>query len=196
MANQQNNQTSNTPEDDEFAVLLAQTKKHLKKHPNMSVADFANGFLFPLFAASRQETAELRGDLDDMLDRMEIPEEPVLAAAEALILNVDGFFKKMLAQLGWTGPDGFTDQFPSALREEFVTLGQEMLETLEQIKDAQEEYAANADAERSAAEAADGEDAPLPAPVLNLVGVPEVITAVAPTNGATPTAENGAANHV
>jgi len=149
---------------DAFALLVEQTKKHLKKHPNMSVGDFANGFLFPLFAASREETAELRADIDDVLDRIEIPDSPLLDECEDVIKTTDAFFKRMLAHLGWANAAGFTDAFPLELREDFVGLGGKMLHVLATISEARsaiDTEEEDEEEEDTSSEESDEEPAPL-----------------------------------
>lgn len=126
---------------DSFALLVEKTKKHLKKHPNMSVSDFANGFLFALLSEMRNETAELRADVDEIYDNIEMPEDPFLDEVEATIVSLGAFVDKLLVRAGYLTKDGFTDAFPAELREEFMALGQQMRGLHERIKDAREEAA-------------------------------------------------------
>lgn len=132
---------------DQFAVLVEKTKKHLKKHPNMNVADFANGFLFALLAEMRNETAELRGDVDEIYDNIEMPEDPFLDEVESVLVSLGAFVDKLLVKAGYLTKEGLTDAFPADLREEFATLGQQMRGLHERIKDAREEEDEDEDAE-------------------------------------------------
>lgn len=124
---------------DQFALLVEKTKKHLKKHPNMNVADFANGFLFALLSEMRNETAELRADVDELYDSVEMPEDPFLDEVEAALVGLGAFVDKVLVRAGYLTKEGFTDAFPSDLREEFAALGQQMRGLHERIKDARED---------------------------------------------------------
>jgi hypothetical protein len=119
---------------DNFALLVERTKKTLKKHPNMGVSDFVNGFLFPLFAEVRAEIDETRAGVDDLWDYIgEIPEEPLLDEIEQSILGLAGFLDTVLVHAGWLSAGGPTDAFPSDMREQFLVLGKKLAEVQERI---------------------------------------------------------------
>lgn len=144
---------------DQFALLVEKTKKHLKKHPNMNVADFANGFLFALLAEMRNETAELRGDVDEIYDSIEMPEDPFLDEVESVLVSLGAFVDKLLVKAGYLTKEGFTDTFPADLREEFAALGQQMRGVHERIKDAREDTDEEEEEDEADEEAEeDGED--------------------------------------
>jgi hypothetical protein len=125
------------PEVDNFALLVDRTKKTLKKHPNMGVADFVNGFLFPLFSEIRAEIDETRAGVDDLWDYIgEIPEEPLLDEVEQAILGMAGFLDAVLVRSGWLSAGGPTEAFPQDMRDQFIALGKKLAEVQERITQA------------------------------------------------------------
>ena len=124
-------------ESDKFTLLVERTKKTLKKHPNMSVADFVNGFLFPLFAEIRTEVDETRGAVEDLWDYIgEIPAEPLLDDVEQSILGLAGYLDAVLVRAGWLSAGGPTDAFPQDMREQFVALGKRLSDVQDRIAQA------------------------------------------------------------
>lgn len=132
------NTTPVTPDAvDNFSVLVERTKKVLKKHPNMSVGDFVNGYLFALLSEIRTEASETRDSLDDLWDYIgEIPEEPVLDQIEQVILALAGYLDTVLVRSGWLGAGGPTEAFPEDMKEQFVTLGKKLAEVQQSIAEA------------------------------------------------------------
>jgi hypothetical protein len=156
------------PEVDNFALLVERTKKTLKKHPNMGVADFVNGFLFPLFAEIRTEIDETRAGVDDLWDYIgEIPEEPLLDEIEQSILGLAGFLDNVLVRAGWLSAGGPTDAFPQDMRDQFIALGKKLAEVQERISQArllaasddEDEDEDDGEADESEGEAAPASDA-------------------------------------
>lgn len=146
------------PEVDNFALLVDRTKKTLKKHPNMGVADFVNGFLFPLFAEIRAEIDETRAGVDDLWDYIgEIPEEPLLDEIEQSILGLAGFLDTVLVRAGWLSAGGPTDAFPQDMREQFIVLGKKLAEVQERISQARLLAASSEDEDDAEEEEDDGE---------------------------------------
>ena len=122
---------------DNFSVLVDRTKKVLKKHPNMSVGDFVNGYLFALLSEIRTEANETRESLDDLWDYVgEIPEEPVLDQIEQVILALASYLDTVLVRSGWLGAGGPTEAFPEDMKEQFVTLGKKLAEVQQRIAEA------------------------------------------------------------
>lgn len=131
---------------DNFNVLVERTKKTLKKHPNMNVADFVNGFLFPLFAEIRTEVDETRGAVDDLWDYIgEIPAEPLLDDVEQSILGLAGFLDAVLVRAGWLSAGGPTDAFPQDMREQFLALGKRLADVQDRIVQARSLAASDED---------------------------------------------------
>lgn len=146
------------PEVDNFALLVDRTKKTLKKHPNMGMADFVNGFLFPLFAEIRAEIDETRAGVDDLWDYIgEIPEEPLLDEIEQSILGLAGFLDTVLVRAGWLSAGGPTDAFPQDMREQFIVLGKKLAEVQERISQARLLAASSEDEDDAEEEEDDGE---------------------------------------
>lgn len=121
---------------DEFSRLVEETKKKLKKHPNMSAADFFNGYLLLLLEEMRNETAEVRGDVDDILDNLDIPENPVLDFSEQTITRLASFVDVALSRAGWINQQGTTEAFPVDLREAFADLGKQVAAAIQRIQEA------------------------------------------------------------
>lgn len=121
---------------DEFSRLVEETKKKLKKHPNMSAADFFNGYLLMLLEEMRNETAEVRGDVDDILDNIDIPENPVLDSSEQTITRLASFIDVVLSRVGWINQQGTTEAFPIDLREAFADLGKQTAAAVQRIQEA------------------------------------------------------------
>lgn len=124
-------------EADAFAALVDRTKKTLKKHPNMGVADFVNGFLFPLLDEVRNEIAETQDSVHDLWDYIgEIPEEPLLDEVQQAFLVLAGYLDTVLVRAGWLSASGPTDNFPADMREQFVAIGKRLAEVQERIDNA------------------------------------------------------------
>jgi hypothetical protein len=121
---------------DEFSRLVEETKKKLKKHPNMSASDFFNGYLLLLLEEMRNETAEVRGDVDDILDNLDIPENPVLDSSEQTITRLASFVDVVLSRVGWINAQGTTEAFPIDLREAFADLGKQVAAAVARIHEA------------------------------------------------------------
>ena len=122
---------------DNFSVLVERTKKVLKKHPNMSVGDFVNGYLFALLAEIRTEATETRESLDDLWDYVgEIPEEPLLDQIEQVILALASYLDTALVRAGWLGAGGPTELFPEDMKGQFVVLGKKLAEAQQRIGEA------------------------------------------------------------
>lgn len=122
---------------DNFALLVDRTKKTLKKHPNMSVADFVNGYLFPLLDEVRNEIGETQESVNDVWDYIgEIPDEPLLDEIEQRFLALAGFLDTVLVRAGWLSAGGPTDSFPLDMREQFVVLSKKLSETQERMSQA------------------------------------------------------------
>lgn len=152
-----------SPEVDNFALLVDRTKKMLKKHPNMGVADFVNGFLFPLFAEVRAEIDETRAGVDDLWDYIgEIPEEPLLDEVEQAILGLAGFLDNVLVRAGWLSAGGPTDAFPQEMRDQFIVLGKKLGEVQERISQARTLAASDDDEEEGESDESEGDAAPSP----------------------------------
>ena len=119
---------------DNFTLLVERTKKTLKKHPKMDVADFVNGFLFPLFAEVRAEVDETRGVVEDLWDYIgDIPAEPLLDDVEQSIFGLAGYLDAVLVRAGWLSAGGPTDAFPQDMREQFVALGKRLSDVQDRI---------------------------------------------------------------
>ena len=156
------NKTDEQP--DAFAILVERTKKVLKKHPNMSVGDFVNGYLFSLLDEVRTETNEAREAVEELWDYIgEIPDEPLLDEIEQTFLALAGFLDLVLIRAGWLGATGPNDSFPADMREQFVVLGKKLAEVQDRIgevrslatsgeDDEDEDEEAEADEEAAAAE--------------------------------------------
>lgn len=157
------NNTPATPDNvDNFSVLVERTKKVLKKHPNMSVGDFVNGYLFALLAEIRTEVSDTRDSLEDLWDYIgEIPEEPVLDQIEQVILALASYLDTVLVRAGWLGAGGPTEAFPEDMKEQFVTLGKKLAEVQQRIAETRTmaEGMANAEDDGDEDEDDDGEEA-------------------------------------
>lgn len=122
---------------DNFSVLVDRTKKVLKKHPNMSVGDFVNGYLFALLAEIRTESQETSESLEDLWDYIgEIPEEPVLDQIEQVILALASYLDTVLVRSGWLGAAGPTEAFPEDMKAQFIALGKKLGEVQQTIAEA------------------------------------------------------------
>lgn len=150
-----NDPNQNASDMDTFAQLVDRTKKTLKKHPNMSIADFVNGYLFPLLDEVRSEVEETQASVEDVWDYIgEIPEEPLLDEIEQRFLALAGFLDLVLVKAGWLSAGGPTDNFPVDMREQFVVLSKKLSETQDRISQARLLAASGEDAD----DEEDGED--------------------------------------
>lgn len=144
---------------DNFALLVDRTKKTLKKHPNMSVADFVNGYLFALLDEIRNEVVETQESVGDVWDYIgEIPDEPLLDEIEQRFLALAGFLDTVLVRAGWLSAGGPTDSFPLDMREQFVVLSKKLAETQERMAQARLLAASDEDDEDDEAEGAESEN--------------------------------------
>lgn len=117
-----------------FDILIEKTQKYLKKHPNVSVGDFSNGYLFPILQEIVDRVGALEADVDDVLESMEVPEQPFVQEATTTVMDLVGFIDIVLVRAGWLGEGGPTEAFPIDLRQKFTELQGSVVSLTERLR--------------------------------------------------------------
>jgi hypothetical protein len=125
-----------TDEQSMFDLLIEKTKKHLKKHPNTNVADFSNGYLFPILEQMMEMINDLGEDVDTLFENTDVPEKSLIAETSTTLLDLVGFIDIVLVRSGWLSASGPTDAFPPDLRQRFVALQGAVATTVERLREA------------------------------------------------------------
>jgi hypothetical protein len=125
-----------TDEQSMFDLLIEKTKKHLKKHPNTNVADFSNGYLFPILEQMMEMINDLGEDVDTLFENTDVPERSLIAETSTTLLDLVGFIDIVLVRSGWLSASGPTDAFPPDLRQRFVSLQGAVATTVERLREA------------------------------------------------------------
>lgn len=116
------------------ALLIEKTKKHLKKHPNINSADFANGYLFPIIEQMMEAIDELGSDVDDLFDAVDVPEKSLVDETSATLLDLVGFIDVVLIRAGWLSTKGPTEAFPTDLQQRFISLQASVASTVDRLR--------------------------------------------------------------
>lgn len=138
------------------ALLIEKTKKHLKKHPNINSADFANGYLFPIIEQMMETIDDLGSDVDDLFDAVDVPEKSLVEETSTTLLDLVGFIDVVLIRAGWLSTKGPTEAFPVDLQQRFVSLQASVASTVDRLRQYGDE--GDAEQEEDGVEAAAEED--------------------------------------
>lgn len=122
---------------DEFMLLMEKTQKHLKKHPNMSVADFFNNFLSEAFRIIHDDVVSLAEAVDETTDDLE---PAFLDEAKTVMIALGAFVDQVLLKAGWIDEKGYTATFPGELKTQFDAIAGRLKAFNERIDEALEAY--------------------------------------------------------
>jgi hypothetical protein len=146
MSTEKENEAPPTPAP--YDVAVERTKKALARNPQINAADLFTRFLEPLLAELRAEYSEHTEQIEEIneaLDALDLPEEEVLEQAKQLILMLGNLVDNTFARVGWTGPQGPTEEMPADIEQAFrLAAGEtraffERLAELEDDEDTEEE---------------------------------------------------------
>ena len=125
-----------------YDVAIERTKKALARNPQISAADFFVRFLEPLLGELRAEYADQLDEIGETLDALDLPDEEVTEQAKQLVLMLGNLVDNTFSRIGWTGPQGPTEEMPPDIRKAFQQAAAEtraFFERLAELEDEEDE---------------------------------------------------------
>lgn len=122
-----------------FDVAVERTKKALARNPQINAHDLFVRFLEPLLGELRAEYADQLDEISDTLEALDVPDEDVLEQAKQLILMLGNLVDNTFARVGWTGPQGPTENMPPDIQQAFRLAAGETRAFFERLAELEEE---------------------------------------------------------
>jgi hypothetical protein len=136
-----------------YDVAIERTKKALARNPQISAADFFVRFLEPLLGELRAEYSEQLEDINDTLDTLDVPDENITEQAKQLVLMLGNLIDNTFARVGWTGPQGPTEDMPADIEQAFRLAAGETRSFFERLASIEEDDEDEDDEDEAEAEA-------------------------------------------
>jgi hypothetical protein len=141
-----------------FDVAVERTKKALARNPQINGHDLFVRFLEPLLAELRAEYTDQLEDIEDTLENLDVPDEDVLEQAKQLILMLGNLVDNTFARVGWTGPQGPTENMPPDIQQAFRLAAGETRSFFERLAELEDDGDDDGDDDDEDGDADDGEE--------------------------------------
>ena len=122
-----------------FDVAVERTKKALARNPQINAHDLFVRFLEPLLGELRAEYADQLDEISETLENLDLPDEDVIEQAKQLILMLGNLVDNTFARVGWTGPQGPTENMPPDIQQAFRLAAGETRSFFERLAELDEE---------------------------------------------------------
>lgn len=122
-----------------FDVAVERTKKALARNPQINAHDLFVRFLEPLLGELRAEYADQLDEISDTLEALDLPDEDVLEQAKQLILMLGNLVDNTFSRVGWTGPQGPTENMPPDIQQAFRLAAGETRSFFERLAELEED---------------------------------------------------------
>ena len=122
-----------------FDIAVERTKKALARNPQINAHDLFVRFLEPLLGELRAEYADQLDEIGETLDNLDLPDEDVTEQAKQLVLMLGNLVDNTFARVGWTGPQGATENMPPDIRQAFQQAAGETRAFFERLAELEEE---------------------------------------------------------